>query len=130
VKPKEIPLDKIRIDGETQSRVKLDETVVTEYADALRDGADLPPVEVCHDGSDYWLFDGFHRLLAHQDAGLGVVACLVRKGTKADAQWLSYGANTPSSILGAVNSATERLPNTSESRRRSSARSGRNWHQL
>ena len=58
---KKLNLDAIRLDGETQARVALDSTQVAEYAEAMRDGDKFPPIVVFHDGSDYWLADGFHR---------------------------------------------------------------------
>lgn len=92
-KPKTLKLDDITIDGDTQSRVKINEAVVKEYAEHIQDGGTLPPVDVCHDGSTYWLWDGFHRLLGHHEAGILEIACNVTRGTQQEAQWLSYGAN-------------------------------------
>jgi hypothetical protein len=60
-------------------------TTVQDYADALTNGAEFPPVVVFHDGTDHWLADGFHRLLAHEKAGLVDILADVRQGTKRDA---------------------------------------------
>jgi hypothetical protein len=57
---KKINLDVIRIDGETQPREELDQEMVAEYAEFMRDGIKFPPVRVFFDGSNYWLVDGFH----------------------------------------------------------------------
>lgn len=86
-------LDKIRIDGETQSRVKLNQGAVSEYAEALQDGAKMPPIDVFHDGSDYWLGDGFHRYHAHRTAGIGTIPVNVHTGTARDARLHAIGAN-------------------------------------
>lgn len=59
-------LDKIRIDGGTQSRVKIDQHVVANYADDMLNGADFPPVVVFFDEKDYWLADGFHRYFSNK----------------------------------------------------------------
>ena len=42
---------------------------------------------------DYWLSDGFHRLHAHRNAGLGTIKANVHAGTKRDAVLASVGAN-------------------------------------
>jgi hypothetical protein len=39
-----ISLEKIIINAGTQSRAKIDENVVAEYADSMKDGASFPPV--------------------------------------------------------------------------------------
>ncbi len=88
-----LEIDRIRIDGGTQSRERLNEETVGEYAQAMRDGADFPPVVVFHDGSHNWLADGFHRVHAARAAGLSSLAADVRTGTKTDALWYAIGAN-------------------------------------
>jgi len=83
----------IRIDGGTQSRAEFDDSVMTEYADAITAGATMPPITVFFDGSDYWLADGFHRLLAYLHIGaLGIEATVV-SGSSRDAILFSVGAN-------------------------------------
>lgn len=88
-----IGLQQIRIDGGTQSRVSINETVVAEYADAMVDGAVLPAVVVFHDGADYWLADGFHRYHAHRRIGAVEIDADAHQGTKRDALLYAYGAN-------------------------------------
>lgn len=83
----------IRIDGGTQPRAKLDEPTVADYAAALADGASLPPVIVFHDGSEYWLADGFHRYHAHRRVGRDEIAADVHNGTRRDAVLFAVGAN-------------------------------------
>lgn len=83
----------IRIDGGTQSRAHLNDAVVSDYAEAIRDGANFPPVIVFFDGSDYWLADGFHRHLAHMEAGRSEIEADIRQGTRRDAILHSVGAN-------------------------------------
>ncbi len=51
-------------DGGAQMRVEMHPDVVREYADNMAAGAVFPPVVVYHDGTDYWLGDGFHRVEA------------------------------------------------------------------
>lgn len=88
-----LDLQSIKIDGGTQPRAKLDESVVSEYADAIIAGANFPPVVVFHDGKAYWLADGFHRFHAHRKARAIEIAADVRTGTKRDAILYSLSAN-------------------------------------
>lgn len=90
---KTIRLDKIRLDGDTQSRVSLDDDVIKEYTDLIKDGHQFPPLDVVFDGSDYWMYDGFHRRWGAIKAGKKEFKCRVIEGTREDARWLSYGAN-------------------------------------
>lgn len=89
----EIKIDKIRIDGNTQPRTKIDTSVVSEYAESFELNEPLPPVDVFHDGKDYWLADGFHRYHGAAKAGRKTIACKVHKGTQRDAILFSVGAN-------------------------------------
>lgn len=90
---KTIPINSLRIDGGTQTRAQLNESVVAEYAEVIRFGGSLPPVTVYFDGSENWLADGFHRYHAHRAAGAMEIEADVRNGTKRDAILHSVGAN-------------------------------------
>ncbi len=91
---KKLNLNAIRIDGGTQSRVEINNEIVSDYADAIRSGrVDFPPVVVFHDGADHWLGDGFHRLHAHRQAEKASIAADIRAGTVRDAILFSLGAN-------------------------------------
>ncbi len=90
---KELNLSDIRIDGGTQARLELNQGKVKEYAEHLRDGEVFPPVIVYHDGSDYWLADGFHRYFANKANANKKIACDVRVGTLDDAILFSWSAN-------------------------------------
>jgi hypothetical protein len=90
---KAIPLDKITADPEVQSRAVTQQQLVDEYAEALKDGAEFPPVTVVNDGETNWLPDGFHRLEAHRKAGKPKIEATVQKGTKRDAILIAVGAN-------------------------------------
>lgn len=91
---KAINLAAIRLDGETQSRAEINNEAVAEYVDAIKDGAEFPPIVVFFDGATYWLGDGFHRVHAFRTAGRASINADVRDGTQADAQLFSYSANT------------------------------------
>ena len=89
-----IELSKIRIDGNTQSRVKLNDEWVGELTEKLLEGkVQLPPVKVYFDGKHYWLGDGFHRYHANKKAGIKLVECDSTNGTKRDAKIYSWKAN-------------------------------------
>ena len=89
----ELQLNQIRTDGGTQPRAQLNYNTVTEYAESIEDGATFPPVEVMYDGSDYWLWDGFHRVESHKKAGCTAIRANVKQGTRRDAVLASVGAN-------------------------------------
>ena len=88
-----LPVDQIRVDGSTQARVETSDTVVSEYADALTGGAQLPPVVVFDDGENVWLADGFHRLGAHIKANVPTIMSEVHFGSLSDAVLFAAGAN-------------------------------------
>jgi len=92
---KSIKLDlaKIRIDGGTQSRVEINQRIVEEYCDALDNGDVFPPLDVFHDGTDYWLADGFHRLQAFKTRKIKRCDCIAHQGGQRAAILWSVGAN-------------------------------------
>lgn len=90
---KKIKLSEIVTDAGTQVRASLNEATVADYAEALADGAEFPPVIVFHDGSRYIAADGFHRIHAAIKNGARVTECDVRKGSKADALMFALGCN-------------------------------------
>lgn len=92
----ELEIKFIRTDGGTQARAKLDPDTVDDYRDILRDSDStwpFPPVVVFHDGSTYWLADGFHRVAAARQHGRFVCEADVRQGTQRDAILYAAGAN-------------------------------------
>lgn len=89
----ELDVENIRTDGGTQPRASIDGFAVNEYAEAMERGDQFPPIEVVYDGTDYWLYDGFHRLRAVKKLGRDTIHAHVEQGTKEDAQWRSLGAN-------------------------------------
>ncbi len=59
-----IPIAEVGGGSSAQMRVEMKPDVVREYADDMAAGATFPPVVVYHDGTGYWLGDGFHRVEA------------------------------------------------------------------
>jgi uncharacterized ParB-like nuclease family protein len=90
---KKLNLNVIRIDGGTQPRESINLEIVTEYAEAIAAGNDLPPVVVFHDGAEHWLADGFHRWHGHKQAGKASIHADVRAGSLLDAKLYAVGAN-------------------------------------
>lgn len=88
-----LDLNLIRIDGGTQSRAKLNNDVVTEYAEAYKAGAKFPAVTVYFDGKDRWLADGFHRYFAAKQAGKTSIHETIVPGTLREAKFHSWKAN-------------------------------------
>lgn len=89
-----IELSKIRIDGCTQPRAELNQATVDEYAEAIKTGAQLPPVTLFYDGSHYWLADGFHRYFGAKAAGRTTIHEDITPGTLREAILYSLSANS------------------------------------
>lgn len=86
----------ITADPGIQPRAKgLTDDVVEEYAAAMTDGREFPPVVVYRDPATgtHWLAQGFHRLAAAVKAGRKKIAAEVRPGTRRDALIDAAGSN-------------------------------------
>lgn len=90
---REVNIDEIRIDGDTQGRVVIDQPTVYSYLERMKEGDDFPLVDAVFDGTTYWLWDGFHRYHAYKLMGMKTIAIKYKPGTLQDAQVLSFGAN-------------------------------------
>lgn len=90
---KTLPLDEIRIDGGTQSRVKISADRVALFVERMAEGEEFPAVDVFFDGKHYWLADGFHRYHAALKRGKPGLTCVIRLGTVRDAILFSFQAN-------------------------------------
>lgn len=90
---KELLIVDIITDCGVQSRKKINDEYVTELSELIKAGTVLPLIEVFHDGSSYWLADGFHRLMAYNRQGAVNITANVNKGTLTDAKIHSLGAN-------------------------------------
>lgn len=92
-KPTRINVEDIRLDGGTQSRAELSDDVIQEYAAYYADKVEMPPVVVYFDGTDRWLADGFHRVMAAKWSGIARIAAEIVQGSQRDAVLYSCGAN-------------------------------------
>lgn len=89
----ELLIISIRTDCGIQSRKKISEEYISELVEAIKAGVKLPPVDVYNDGTDIWMADGFHRILAYAREGKANLTANVHKGTLKDAKIHSIGAN-------------------------------------
>ena len=87
------PLERFCLDGGTQARLKIDDDIVMEYAEAMQRGDTFPPVVAFDDGNRLWLADGFHRYQACRLLGKFAIATDRREGSQRDAILYSLGAN-------------------------------------
>ena len=88
-----VTLKKLRIDCGTQSRKEIDQPTVDNYAEAMLEGQEFPPVRVFHDGIHYYLADGFHRYFAALKAKRTGIEADVTAGTLSEAILYAVGAN-------------------------------------
>jgi hypothetical protein len=88
-----LKLSQIVIDKGTQTRASIDQKTVTEYADAMKDSAVFPPLEVFSDGINYYLVDGYHRYFAYKGNIVTEVEVNIHKGTLREAQEYALGVN-------------------------------------
>ena len=90
-----IAVSQVRLDGGTQSRARIHEDTVAEYAEAMASPETVfPPIIVYFDGADYWLADGFHRLEAWKRIGRSEVPAEIRQGDRRKAILHSVAANS------------------------------------
>lgn len=93
MKAQKVLIEAIEFDGSTQARAMLSDEAVADYAQLMESGTELPPIVVFHDGSAYWLADGYHRYHAASKLSHKLIRAEVHKGTKEDAAWFAAGAN-------------------------------------
>jgi ParB-like chromosome segregation protein Spo0J len=86
-------LTEIKVESSLQGRCKLNQEVVDEYSEVLREGGKLPAIKVFRIGSSYYLVDGWHRYFAHKKAGLADIEVEIIDGTMRDATLYAVGAN-------------------------------------
>lgn len=87
-----LPIALVRRDADLQVR-PLKAAIVAEYAEALLEGTQFPPVEAVLCNGEYLLCDGFHRCAAHEEVHETIIAVTVTQGTREDAVNLALRAN-------------------------------------
>lgn len=95
-----LKLSQIQRDGSCQSRASVFPAIIQEYANAMIQGAEFPPVVVFHDkDGKYWLADGHYRCAARElyAAEKGWTDCQIevkiKNGTHRDARLYAVGCN-------------------------------------
>lgn len=83
------------LDRDVQLRGDINHETVREYAEAMANGDEFPPVVVFHrDGlPGYYVADGFHRVRAALSLSLPSIRCEIRDGSKRDAILYAASAN-------------------------------------
>ena len=89
-----IKLQDIVIDKDTQSRDKIDEALVGQYAEDMQEGHKFPALSVFFDGLNYYLVDGYHRYFALLRIGADEFDVVVHNGTRREAEIFSWGVNS------------------------------------
>ncbi len=79
--------------NQTGIRDSWDESTVDQYAEAMLEGAKFPSIIVYSDGENYYLADGFHRVLAAEKLEWREIDAEVRVGGRQDAIWYALAAN-------------------------------------
>lgn len=92
---KRLACDAIEATTATQVRIKLHKDVIEMYQEDLQNGAVMPPVDVFAEkgSSRHILADGFHRLLAHINAGKTEIDAIVHEGGMHEALAFALQAN-------------------------------------
>lgn len=88
-----LAIDLIRTDGGTQMRAEINQETYFDYRDKWLAGIEFDPIDVFHDGAEYWLADGFHRFYGAREAKRASIPAKVHKGTQRDAILFATGAN-------------------------------------
>lgn len=89
-----IPIKDLALEWEHQPRTVINEDVVAQYADAMRDGAEFPPVTVfANDDGRKILVDGFYRIHAAKAVGSSEIEAEIRNGSEQDALRFTLSAN-------------------------------------
>jgi hypothetical protein len=109
-----ITIAKIDPNNDTQIRSGLNDAVVDEYIDAIKNGAAFPPIIVFQNNSkaDYYLADGWHRVEAFRKAKKTKIKAVVYSGNLRDAILFAAGANAEHGLRrdqGDVKRAVEKL---------------------
>jgi ParB-like chromosome segregation protein Spo0J len=90
---RKVKLNEVRIDGGTQCRVEIDQALIYQYVERMKEGDEFPMIEAVFDGATYWLTDGFHRYHAFKLLGLKTIELKYKPGTQQDAVIEALKAN-------------------------------------
>ena len=88
-----ISLNALTLDKKLQPRERLDDSLVDEYAEAMKRGDIFPPVRAVANHKTKWLVDGWHREAAARKIGLKEISAQISEGTFEDAEDQSFTVN-------------------------------------
>lgn len=88
-----VSISKIVRDAGTQIRTAMSDRAIADYRAMIESGVDLDPVKLMFDGTQFYPFDGHHRIEAYERAGHTEVMAEVYDGTLEDAQVAACGEN-------------------------------------
>lgn len=88
-----ILFDRLLIDAAFQSRVAINPAVVSDYASMIKEGRQLPPIQVVKTVTEWIVVDGFHRIQAYRSIGRDRIEVRVIDGDRNLAMELAVGAN-------------------------------------
>jgi len=88
-----IPINGVLVDDDLQVRNEVYSWKVEQYAQAYRNGAILPPIEVGQKGEGFILIDGFHRLAALKRIKEPVVEAIVTDEPESQWKWIAAKRN-------------------------------------
>lgn len=63
----------------------LSDAIVSTIKESFEARRSCSALSVCFDGTDYWLFDGYHRLEAMRQAGFNTCEVVIYRGSRRDA---------------------------------------------
>lgn len=94
----DVALDRIKTDGGTQMRNRLDPEIVDDYAEKMAGGTKFPAICLVQEGegkdSTYWLVDGFYRTAAARKWGeVKSLPAVVYRGDQRTARFMALAAN-------------------------------------
>jgi hypothetical protein len=89
-----VEVSRIIRESRYQVRQRIDCATVSKYADVLRSGVTLPPIQIAKVGDSLFLTDGWHRLAALELIGRAeTVEAEVTETTAREVGWLAAKAN-------------------------------------
>ena len=113
-----IRLSRLYLDPAIQSRIRIDEALVAEYAEQIQAGAEFPPIVIFHDAKSdkYLVADGFHRTMATQKCKKRpTISCIIKTPPEHQA------ARMAATIFAATSNADHGLRRTNADKRRAIA---------
>ncbi len=94
IKRATLTVDRIEVCDDIKPRDAISDDLTEEYAQAYRERAPMPPIEVFEDDhGTVQLADGWHRLAAQRRLGVGEVDAIVHPGDRADAMLYAAQSN-------------------------------------